>query len=207
VPRVARRDAAQPAGVAHDQRRRVALLAEHGVDIVSPFTEQRSPRRGTPIEVALINGHRELAAQVLTLGAQPARLSAADAFVAAVLAGDAEAVQRTPAQVITTVRRTRTGLVTWAAAQGAPNAVELLASAGFDVSALGRSDIPSNEPWHTALHVAAENGNLTLARTLLELGADPNIPDKHYWSTPLGWARHFGQPTLIELLDPLTHET
>ena len=37
--------------VAHDQRRRVALLAEHGVDIVSPFTEERSPRRYTPVEV------------------------------------------------------------------------------------------------------------------------------------------------------------
>ena len=38
--------------IIHDQRDRVALLAEHGVDIVSPFTEQRSPRRGTPVEVA-----------------------------------------------------------------------------------------------------------------------------------------------------------
>jgi ankyrin repeat protein len=193
--------------ITHDQRRRVALLAEHGVDIVSPFTEQRSPRRGTPIEVALVNGHRKLADQLLVLGARPPRLSAAGAFVAAVLAGDTEAVQQTSAQVIAAVRRKRTGLVTWAAAQGAPNAVELLASAGFDVNALGRSDIPSNEPWHTALHVAAENGNLALARTLLDLGADPNIPDKHYRSTPLGWARHFDQPVLAELLEPLTHET
>jgi ankyrin repeat protein len=193
--------------ITHDQRGRVALLAEHGVDIVSPFTEQRSPRRGTPVEVALVNGHRELAGQLLALGARQARLSVADAFVAAVLAGDTESVQRTPAEVIATVRRKRTGLVTWAAAQGAPNAVELLAAAGFDVNALGRSDIPSNEPWHTALHVAAENGNLTLARTLLELGADPNIPDKHYQSTPLGWARHAGQSALAELLEPLTHQT
>jgi ankyrin repeat protein len=193
--------------IVHDQRHRVALLADHGVDIVSPFTEQRSPRRGTPVEVALINGHRGLADQLLALGARPARLSAADAFVAVVLAGDAEAVQQTPAQVIATVRRKRIGLVTWAAAQGAPNAVELLATAGFDVNALGRSDIPSDQPWHTALHVAAENGNLALARTLLQLGADPNIPDKHYQSTALEWARHSGQPALAELLEPLTQQT
>lgn len=162
--------------IVHDQRHRVALLAEHGVDIVSPFTEQRSPRRGTPVEVALINGHREPADQLLALGSRPAQLSAADAFVAAVLAGDADAVQQTSAQVIATVRRKRIGLVTWAAAQGAPNAVGLLATADFDVNALGRSDIPSNQPWHTALHVAAENGNLALARTLLQLEPTPTCP-------------------------------
>ena len=116
-------------------------------------------------------------------------------------------MQQTPAQVIATVRRKRIGLVTWAAAQGAPNAVELLATAGFDVNALGRSDILSNQPWHTALHVAAENGNLALARTLLQLGADPNIPDKHYQSTPLEWARHSGQSALADLLEPLTQQT
>ena len=190
--------------VIHDQRQRVALLAEHGVDVTSPFTEERSPRRGTPIEAALTNGHRELAGQLAALGARPPRLSAADTFVAAILAGDADAVADTPPQVVATVRRKRTGLVPWAAAQGAPNAVELLVSAGFDVNALGRSDIPSNEPWHTALHVAAGNGDLALARTLLDLGADPDIPDKHYHSTPLGWARNFNQWALADLLEPLT---
>jgi ankyrin repeat protein len=97
--------------------------------------------------------------------------------------------------------------VTWAAAQGAPNAVELLVSVGFDVNALGRSDMPSNDPWHTALHVAAETGNLRLAKRLVELGADTNIVDKHYKSTPLGWARYFGQPALVELLEPITTAT
>jgi ankyrin repeat protein len=190
--------------VTHDQRARVALLAEHGVDIVSRFTETRSPRRGTPVEAALVSGHRELADQLLALGARPPRLSAADAFVAAVLAGDAGAVRHIAPEVIADVRRKRTGLVTWAAAQGAPGAVELLVSNGFDVNARGRSDIPSNQPWHTALHVAAERGDLDLARKLLELGADPDIPDKHYRSTPLGWARHFGQDAVAELLAPVT---
>ena len=59
--------------IIHDQRDRVVLLAEHGVDIESPFTEQRSPKRGTPVEVALINGHRELADQLRGLGARPPR--------------------------------------------------------------------------------------------------------------------------------------
>jgi ankyrin repeat protein len=193
--------------IAHDQRRRVALLAEHGVDVVHTFTEERSPGRYTPVEYALVNGHRELASQLLALGALPPRLSATNSFVAAVLAGDADAVRQTQGDVIAEVRGKRPGLVTWAAAQGAPNAVELLVAAGFGVNALGRSDIFSNEPWHTALHVAAENGDLGLARTLLELGADPNIPDKHYRSTPLGWARYFGQPALVGLLEPITRDS
>lgn len=194
--------------IIHDQRARVALLAEHGVDVVSAFTraEPRSPRRGTPAEVARANGHRELADELLALGARPPRLPAADAFVAAVLAGDAGAVQRTPAEVVAAVRRKRTGLVTWAAAQGVPGAVGLLVEAGFDVNALGRGDLPGNEPWQTALHVAAEEGDVELARTLLELGADPDIPDSRFRSTPLGWARYFGQDAVAELLLPVTDE-
>ncbi|MGH3195426.1 MAG: ankyrin repeat domain-containing protein [Streptosporangiaceae bacterium] len=82
--------------------------------------------------------------------------------------------------------------------------MELLVSAGFDVNARGRSDVSGNQPWHTALHVAAEKGDLALARTLLELGADPDIPDKHYQSTPLGWARYFDQPALVDLLESVT---
>jgi ankyrin repeat protein len=105
------------------------------------------------------------------------------------------------------VRQRRAGLVAWAAAQAAANAVELLASAGFDVNTPGRSDIFGNEPWRTALHVAARTGNLTLARKLLELGADPNIPDQHYQSTPLGWARYFGRPAVAELLEPHIRQT
>jgi ankyrin repeat protein len=193
--------------IIHDQRDRVALLAANGVDILSPFTEQRSPRRGTPAEVALMNGHRELADQLLALGARPPRLGPDDAFVAAVLAGDVELVQRTPATVVEAVRRKRPGLVTWAAAEGAPNSVELLVAAGFDINAMGRSDLPSNERWHTALHAAAEKGNLELAQRLVELGADPTIADKHYKSTALGWARHFDHPALVELLEPLTPGT
>jgi ankyrin repeat protein len=190
--------------VAHDQRARVALLAEHGVDIVRPFTEPRSPQRYSPAEFALINGHRELAGELRELGAEPPRLSPADAFVAAVLAGDADAAGQTPAAVVAAVRHRRPGLVTWAAAQGAANSVELLVRAGFDVNARGRSDIPSNMPWHTALHVAAENGDVTLARTLLALGADPDIRDQRYQGTPLGWARHFDQAALAGLLEPVT---
>jgi hypothetical protein len=48
---------------------------------------------------------------------------------------------------------------------------------------------PVRQPRQTALHKAAEDGNLELARTLLRLGADPDIRDHRFDSTPLGWAR------------------
>jgi len=102
------------------------------------------------------------------------------------------------------LREERPALIAWAAACGSPAAVEFLAELGFDVNARGRTDVPSDQPWQTALHKAAEDGNLELARTLLRLGADPNIRDQRFDSTPLGWARYFGRPALIELLEPVT---
>ncbi|MGH9045076.1 MAG: ankyrin repeat domain-containing protein [Acidimicrobiales bacterium] len=190
--------------VTHDQRARVELLARQGIDVISPFSEDRSPQGKTPVEAAITSGHRDLAEQLLALGAHPPRLRPADAFVAAALAGDSDAVAGTAPDVIASVRRRRTGLVTWTAAQGAPNAVELVVSVGFDVNARGRSDVAGNQPLHTALHVAAEKGDLALAQKLLDLGADPDITDKHYNSTPLGWARYFEQQALIELLEPVS---
>lgn len=143
-------------------------------------------------------------AAVKGLGPRAPRLRVGDAFAGAVLAGDSEAAEQTPADVVDAVRRNRPGLMTWAAAQGAASSVPLLAAAGFDVNAMGRSDIASNDPWHRALHVAAQRGDLALASTLLDLGANPNIRDKHCQSTPLGWARHFRRTALVDLLEPLT---
>ena len=96
----------------------------------------------------------------------------------------------------------------------------LLVEAGFDVNAFGRSDVPNFQPrWHSALHVAADKGDLALAQRLLDIGADPNIrrpsrggnenfswelelPDEH--ATPLDWARRSGHQALIDLLGPRT---
>jgi ankyrin repeat protein len=193
--------------IAHDQRDRVALLAAHGVDVITPFTDiERGHDQRTPTEFAAFNGHRELVSQLQALGAAPPRLSPADEFIGAVLAGDAQAVAAADPELVARLRQEWPGLVTWAASQGAPNAVDLLVGAGFDVNGDGRSDMPDAAPWHTALHVAAGEGKLDLATRLLELGADPQARDKHYNSTPLGWARYFDRQSLIDLLAPLTEE-
>ena len=232
--------------VTHDQRDRVALLAANGVDLHAPITARRrySDTGRTPIELALLNGHTALAAQLraertqspslgpagdspapdLAAGGSPTpdlsgagspapniggaglpvNFTPADAFVAAALAGDADGVAGTPEPVVEAARTARPGLIVWATALGRAESVELLAAAGFDVNVYGRADVPVEEPWQTALHVAAGDGDLSMARRLLALGADPDRRDRRFRATPLDWARHFAREPLIALLTPVT---
>lgn len=46
----------------------------------------------------------------------------------------------------------------------------------------------SAESRHTALHSAAWNGDLRMAKLLASAGADVNARDHQYNSTPFGWA-------------------
>jgi ankyrin repeat protein len=181
--------------VVHDQRARVHLLVGHGVDIVSPL-----PHGGTPVEVALRNGHRRLAGELLEYGAAAPALDSVDRFIAAALAGDAREVSAADRSVIAAAQRSRPALVVWAAGQERIDAVGLLVAAGFDVNALGRSDLPLEEKWQTALHTAVERDNAELARRLLDLGADCSMRDLRFDGTPLDWAHHLGRPNLVALL-------
>jgi ankyrin repeat protein len=93
----------------------------------------------------------------------------------------------------------------WAATLDRPAAVELLAKLGWDLNARGRTDIPMEQEWETALHHAAGSGNTALTRLLLDLGADPCIKDTRFHATPLGWAHHFEQQAVIEMLEGAAH--
>ncbi|MBJ7339999.1 ankyrin repeat domain-containing protein [Mycolicibacterium sp.] len=68
------------------------------------------------------------------------------------------------------------------AAAGTPDGVRALAAAGGDLDA--------QFDGHTLLHHAAWIGDVDLVVTLLECGADPDVVDAHYGTTPLGWAEH-----------------
>ena len=188
--------------ITHGLADRVRLLVTHGVDLTAPFDDGV-----TVTSAAATTGHPELIDYLVEHGAPALELPPADAFVAAALAADRERMGLLLADhpaLAGQLRAARPALITWAAACGSAAAVEFLAELGFDVNARGRTDVPSDQPWQTALHKAAEDGNLELARTLLRLGADPNIRDQRFDSTPLGWARYFGRPALIELLEPVT---
>ena len=67
--------------VMHDQRSRVRLLLEHGVDPDTTFPDGRSA-----IEAAAMSGHREIVELLTERGAADARLDPVAAFIAAVFA-------------------------------------------------------------------------------------------------------------------------
>ena len=187
--------------VTHGMVERTQLLIDHGVDIVSAFDNGQ-----TPSTAAVLSGHAAIVALLVGNGASPPELDAVDALIAAAMDNDRPSVERIRSEhpdALALARQRRPGLVVWAAAQ-APNAVSFLVELGFDVNALGRSDVPVDEPWETALHRAAWGGTIDLVRELLVLGADPTIRDKQFDSTPLGFAQHFERTDVIELLAPLT---
>ncbi|MFG1926966.1 ankyrin repeat domain-containing protein [Cryptosporangium sp. NPDC048952] len=190
--------------VEHDQRDRVRLLTEHGVDIFSPY-EGDGPAWAagdgrTPVELARLCGNTEIVEYLLTHGAMPPRPDPVADLIAATFRGEVPAASP---DVVAQARGERPGLVVWAAAQAPAGVVELLVELGFDVNALGRADAPLEQEWETALHHAAGNGDVDLARRLLALGADPDIRDRRFDGTPLDWARHLGQPATAELLDSI----
>ncbi|MGH9347805.1 MAG: ankyrin repeat domain-containing protein [Vicinamibacterales bacterium] len=55
----------------------------------------------------------------------------------------------------------------------------------------------------TALHWAAGNGHRDTVRFLLDHGADADkeLVDEEFGVTPAGWARHFGQTEIAEMLE------
>ena len=85
---------------------------------------------------------------------------------------------------------------------GRPDAVRLLVRRGFDVDARGRQDLPVEQPWETALHHAAGEGDVAMTELLLSLGAATDVLDERFHATPLGWARFFGRTETAALLEP-----
>jgi ankyrin repeat protein len=196
--------------IVHDMRDRVRLLVDSGVDFRTPFvTDDGSPSwlrtsdGRTPAEVAALAGCPELVDWLVAWGAARPRSDGVDGLVAALLADDRASVDRLRV-FADGARAERPALVVWAAARGKRDVIPRLIELGFDVNALGRTDVPMEQEWETALHEAAGTGDLDLARLLLDLGADPNVKDARFDATPLGWAEHFGERAMVELLAPLT---
>jgi ankyrin repeat protein len=183
---------------------RVRLLVRYGVDLATPLDDGR-----TPTDRARLSANRDIVDFLVAHGSPAPAPDPVDDLIGAAMAADHAAVRGLRAGhpgVVDLARRRRPGLIVWAAANGRREAVRLLAELGFDVNARGRGDTPGEMRWETGLHHAAASGDLELARLLLALGAHPNVSDARFASTPLGWARHFEQPAMVALLEPLTDE-
>ncbi len=196
--------------IVHDMGDRVRLLIGGGADVHAPFRAPggrpswaRTSHGRTPVQVAALSGCPDVVEWLVAKGAKRPAAEGVDGLVAAALAGDRPTVERLRAH-LDAARAQRPALIVWAAARRLPAAVALLAELGFDVNALGRTDVPMEQAWETALHCAASNGDVDLARLLLDLGADPNLKDARFDATPLGWAHHFDHKAMVELLEPRT---
>ncbi|MBM7784922.1 ankyrin repeat domain-containing protein [Tenggerimyces flavus] len=180
--------------IQHGLLDRVRLLAANGVDVLSPYDDG-----GTPIELATVNGHAAIADVLAAAGAERPTLDPVAAVIAAAMAGDRTTLEAHP-DAVAEARSARPGLLVWAAAQGRIDAVATMLDHGWDVNARGRSDVPEECDFTTALHCAAGDGNVELTKLLLERGADQSLRDNNFDATPLGWAEHFERTETIALL-------
>lgn len=182
----------------HNMRDRIALVLDNGVDVNTPLSDGRYA-----IDRATTCGHMALVGDLYQRGAKQGELEPHEVLVGFVLSLDRANVQRLlamDADAVTKARAARPSLVVQAAAQGSIDAARYAVELGWDINALGRSDMPIEEPWHTALHAAVEHNDSVLVAALLQLGADKTIVDARFNSTPAGWADHFGHTELLPLL-------
>jgi ankyrin repeat protein len=93
--------------------------------------------------------------------------------------------------------------LTWAAATGHADTVLRLVSLGADVDQRATFGGPTHGEGVTALHIAAQAGNLAAVDALLSAGASPSLTDTLHHGTPAGWAHQGGHAALAERLTAL----
>lgn len=181
----------------HGLVERVRLLLAHGVDPDGLGYHPLYGRR-TPYELAAMAGNAEIAALLAVAGATVIEFDAADRLVAVCLAGDGTAARElaaaTPAVLEEAIARSP-AIVARAAQAGRIDAVRLALDLGFDVNAV---DTASHG--QTALHEAAMDDHVDIARLLVSRGADLTVRDRSFDGTPLDWAEHLGQAAAAEVL-------
>ena len=180
----------------------VRLLLDHGADPEARGAPNHEYEVRTPREEAMLRGHRECAdiprGAGATSGAAPLY-----AFLEAATEGDRDRVQRLladdPTLTQQAIKQYPDQLVR-AAQRNSVEGVALLIDLGFDVNATNRLDRYRES---APLHEAAAEGNLEVIEVLLAHGADPNLKDSSYNSTPAGWAENFGRTDAQRYLEAL----
>src|SRR6185295_12859334 len=105
--------------VEHHQPDRMRLLAEHGIDVRSPFTDDGptwSPGDAqTPLGLARLNGDTDIADYLLSRGAAPSEPDPVQDLIAAAFNADRASVESADPDTVAKARESRPGLVVWAA--------------------------------------------------------------------------------------------
>lgn len=175
---------------------RMALLIRQGLDLSRPVGRRQLP----PVRLAAENAHRPILDLLATAGVT-VDLSVTEQFVITALTGTKTQLRqwtdRHPG-LLDELRQTHPALVQRAASRGRTDMIPALIDLGLDI------DARSGGSGTTALHHAASTNDLELAKTLIGLGADPDITDAHVEATPLGWAEHSRNNEVADYLRPLT---
>ncbi|HEX6037752.1 ankyrin repeat domain-containing protein [Longimicrobium sp.] len=88
----------------------------------------------------------------------------------------------------------------WATSCGRLDTVGWLLDHGADVNRRATFGGLAHGDGVTALHLAAQQGDLPTTRLLCDCGADPTVEDRIYHSTPSGWAEHGGHTAVRDYL-------
>ncbi|HEV7632769.1 MAG TPA: ankyrin repeat domain-containing protein [Steroidobacteraceae bacterium] len=178
--------------VAYDHRLRAEWLLRHGADANGVAAYTQRPLR----EEALVYGNVVMADLLEKHGARVAPLSQHAAFQVACMRLDRETARALatehPAYLLAadpmlTAARLRDAEV-----------VALLLELGTPVDVADSTGL-------RGLHNAASSGALDVARLLIAHGADIDRPTTHYGGA-MGFASHFGQQAMLDLLAPLSRD-
>ncbi|HET6171200.1 MAG TPA: ankyrin repeat domain-containing protein [Gaiellales bacterium] len=88
----------------------------------------------------------------------------------------------------------------WAAVNGRVASISRLLELRADVNHLGTFGGPDHGQGVTAMHLAAQSGQIEAVKALLAAGADPMIADAIHGGRPSGWADHGGHSEISKLL-------
>jgi ankyrin repeat protein len=175
---------------------RVKLLVGHGVDISTPGL--RDGR--TPYEAALRAGNSSIAQYLLEHGARKVELDPLETFALACIAGRREEVHdrlaREPALFAQLGYKGQVELLHRAVDSRNRDGIRLTVALGADINGM----IPGTGHDRAVLHNAAGFGGLDMVKFLLSLGADSQLRDLAFQSTPIGWAYHSQQHEVVVYL-------
>jgi ankyrin repeat protein len=177
---------------------RVRLLVEHGVNV-----NARLGLNGrTVYEEALRAGRTVVADYLLQHGAAKVELDTLQQFSIACAAGRRDEVQaRLKADPTLLERLGHNGRIELLHRAGhILEGIRLAVELGVDINAV----VPGTHMDRTVLHNAAAWSTIPVIKFLLDLGADPNLLDLTYHSTPVGWALYHGRRDNAEFLLPFT---